>query len=463
MRHIDLDLALQVLQGELPPGALLRALLEHLKDLCPECRQTLEILHPAEEEPEAAVLEPPEPSPLPAARRAELDLRYAAAFGKAGREAVDLAEGIRRERRRARRDLKDLRAVPAEEREARIVGARTRFRTRALAELLVETSRDLVREDPAEALSLAELVPVVLLWTPGALEHPWSHVLRLRALAHRANALRITADLAAADGTFRQLRAAAARRPVADPEVEVELNSLEASLRTDQRRFSAASDLLDRSIRVQQAAGDERGLARSLVQKGICLAETGDYAAAAGAQREALGLLTAEADEDLVLCAVSNLALSLCDAGSHAAAREVLVAHRPLFDRHGHDAWGSLRLRWLEGRIALGLGETGKAERLLRAVRDGYLDRTLGVEAALVSLDLAMLYHEQGRTPELKRVARLIQPVFESRDVHREAIAALMLFQKAVAAERVTAEAIRKLRGYLRSTRRDRGQDELVS
>lgn len=462
MRHIDLDLALQVLQGELPPGALLRMLLEHLKELCPECRSTLEILQPTGEEGEASVLEPPEPPPLPAGREAELELRYAAAFGKAGRDAVDLAEGIRRERSRARRDLRDLRALPPCEREARIVGARSRFRSRALAELLVETSRELVRHDPAEAESLAELVPAVILWTPRALEHPWSHLLHVRALAHRANAQRVAGELRSADATFRQLRALARKRPVADPQIEIELNSLEASLRIDQGKFAAASELLDRSIRNQRAAGDDQGLARSLVQKGICLAETGDPSGAAATQREALDLISPETDEHLYLCAVMNLALFLCELGSHAAARDILDANRPRLERRS-DAWAALRTRWLEGRIALGLGETDAAERLLSGVRDGYLEQKKGVDAAMVSLDLANLLLRQGRIGELKQIARLIQPVFESQEIHREAIAALLLFQKAADAERVTAEAIGKLRDYLQRTRSAPRPDELVS
>jgi len=462
MRHIDLDLALQVLQGELPPGALLRSLLDHLEDLCPECRQTLQILHPGEDENAAAWLDPPDPPLPPAGRQTELDLRYAAAFGRAGRDAVYLAEGIRRERRRARRDLKDLLALPAGEREARIVGARTRFRSRALAELLVETGRELVREDPAEARSLAELVPTVLLWTPGALEHPWSHVLRLRALAHRANAQRVAGDLVAAGETFRQVRALANARPPADPEVELELGSLEASLRIDQGRFVEAVDLLDRSIQMQQGMGDGRGLSRSLVQKGICLAESGAHAAATAAMRKAIALLSPETDEPLYVGAVLNLALCLCEADDHAAAREVVESHRSLFGRQT-DAWSTLKREWIEGRIALGLGELETAERLLGAVRHAYLERNSGLDAAMVSLDLATLLLRQGRTSELKEISRLIQPVFESRDVPRETIAALLLFQKAVGAESLTADAIRKLRTYLQATGSRRRPDELVS
>ena len=52
-------------------------------------------------------------------------------------------------------------------------------------------------------------------------------------------------------------------------------------------------------------------------------------------------------------------------------------------------------------------------------------------------------YHRAPHTPprgdgaELKRLAAEIVPIFASRDVHPEALAALALFQKAAAAEQV--------------------------
>jgi hypothetical protein len=72
------------------------------------------------------------------------------------------------------------------------------------------------------------------------------------------------------------------------------------------------------------------------------------------------------------------------------------------------------------------LGRTDEAERALLSVRAGFLDRKLGYDAALVSLDLAMLYLRQSRTAELKELAEQMHPVFEAEDIHREALAALL-------------------------------------
>ncbi|HSK77014.1 MAG TPA: hypothetical protein VLQ45_11190 [Thermoanaerobaculia bacterium] len=50
-----------------------------------------------------------------------------------------------------------------------------------------------------------------------------------------------------------------------------------------------------------------------------------------------------------------------------------------------------------------------------------------------------------GRTGELKRLAEELVPVFEARDIHREALAALLLFQRACEEERMTVEIARQV------------------
>ena len=64
----------------------------------------------------------------------------------------------------------------------------------------------------------------------------------------------------------------------------------------------------------------------------------------------------------------------------------------------------------------------------------------MGYDAALVSLDLARLYAQEGCVEDLKRLAAELMPVFESRDVHREALVALLMFQKACEEERLTVQ-----------------------
>ena len=86
-----------------------------------------------------------------------------------------------------------------------------------------------------------------------------------------------------------------------------------------------------------------------------------------------------------------------------------------------------------------------------------FLEMRKSSDAALVSLDLAALLAGQGRTEELKVLAAEILPVFESREVHREAMASLLLFQQACAEERATLELIQQIAAALRRDRRGNG------
>ena len=89
-----------------------------------------------------------------------------------------------------------------------------------------------------------------------------------------------------------------------------------------------------------------------------------------------------------------------------------------------------------------------------RALFDAFGER-VGFDAALVSLDLAALYARQGRTDEVKRLATEMVPIFESRDVHQEALAALLLFREAAEAEQVTLGLVDRIVTFLQRARLD--------
>jgi hypothetical protein len=71
----------------------------------------------------------------------------------------------------------------------------------------------------------------------------------------------------------------------------------------------------------------------------------------------------------------------------------------------------------------------------------------------MVSLDLALVYMKQGRVSDVRKIAEEMHPVFESQEVHREALAALLLFQQAAREERLTADRIETFIGYLKRAR----------
>ncbi len=148
-----------------------------------------------------------------------------------------------------------------------------------------------------------------------------------------------------------------------------------------------------------------------------------------------------------------NLLCALILAERHGEAERLL----PEIEGYLRDAGQPLdlvRLRWVQGNIDLGFGRRGPAEAAFREVQREFLERRMGYDAALVSLDLARLLAAEGCTDDLKRLAAELMPVFESRDVHREAIVALLIFQRACEEERLTVELVQQLAAYLRRERR---------
>jgi hypothetical protein len=95
-------------------------------------------------------------------------------------------------------------------------------------------------------------------------------------------------------------------------------------------------------------------------------------------------------------------------------------------------------------------GRPRLAESLLLAVRDGFLAEDVPFDTALVSLEIAGLYAEQGRTGELKRLAGEMLPVFSSLHIHRETLAALSFLLQAIQSESASAKLVAAVASYLR-------------
>lgn len=460
MRHVETELLVAVLEGQLPPRTLLRVILGHLEDLCPECRETLEMFHglvtgdaAADASGgtagvgEAACGLHEHLSAVESADRRVVP-RYRAAFAGAEAALHAWARRAREERRVARRDLAALRRLPAEARAGRVHRARSRFRSRALAELLLDECRRLTRDEPEEARQLAELVPVVLArrWPGGqhACDHDAAEVLALRSAAWRANALRVLGRLQEANVAFAQVRAGLARDIVDDAVLHADVCTLEASLRIDQGRLREARHLLDRAVLLFRQQGEDRELARVLIKRGIVERRQGEPEAAAATQREVLDLLAGQDEPELVRLAVGNLALALCDAG-HFAEAAALVDEHPGFRGEATPRW-RVKESVVRGRVALGLGRVGEAESLFRDAHGSAVEQGDSFAAALTALELVALFLEQGRTRELREMTAVLAPVFEAHDLRQEATAALLLFTRAALSEGLTAEAVRRLR-----------------
>jgi len=212
-------------------------------------------------------------------------------------------------RRRALEDKCELllRTLP-EERIDKIQRARRRFHSLLLADMLIEECRRRVRNDPADALAVVELVPYVLAWTRKRSAPPHADVLLARSAAHCAKALRVAGDLPAAEQAFIALRRRLAQEPLADPRAEAEIASLEASLCIDQRRFPEAEELLARATLAARYTGDKETLARIHIQHANLSRASGRPVAVAALLERAATLLGPAADPYLFLCTVTSTA-----------------------------------------------------------------------------------------------------------------------------------------------------------
>jgi tetratricopeptide (TPR) repeat protein len=228
------------------------------------------------------------------------------------------------------------------------------------------------------------------------------------------------------------------------------LLDLEATLRHAQRRFAEALALLD------EAAAVGRRPERVLIQKGVTLEKTGAYERAVETFLQAIPLVERQGDRRLRNILDFNLAVSLVHLGNHGEAAELVPRVRDLALEDG-DELALVRLTWLDGRIAAGLGRPHEALRHLEEARKQFAARKMSYDVALALLEEAALLLELGRTAEVKALALELGKVFRSKGVHREALAALRLFEEAVEQQTATAELARRVLRYLFQARHDQG------
>jgi tetratricopeptide (TPR) repeat protein len=170
--------------------------------------------------------------------------------------------------------------------------------------------------------------------------------------------------------------------------------------------------------------------------------------------RKGLGLVDWDREPRLVLMTRHNLAWFLTDFGRAEEALAQLERFRHTY-REFSSSWTELRLAWLEGRIAGRLGQLDEAESALREVRRSFLAEGHGYDAALVTLDLARLYLEEGRTAEVRTLAAEMLDVFLSQDIHRQALAALAVFQQAAEVDSATPSLVAEISSYLVRARKN--------
>jgi tetratricopeptide (TPR) repeat protein len=303
------------------------------------------------------------------------------------------------------------------------------LRGTALVESLLEVSWSLRHHEPGGMIEHAELALLAARrLEPRKYGWPLVANVRARVWGELANAYRVSEDLVSTEEAL--LNAVTwANRGSGDPLLAARLGDISASLWSDLRRFPLAIEALERVVRIYRDLNETHRAARALISQGIFRGYNDEPERAILDLADGLALIDEEREPALVLAAFHAISWNLVECGNYRKARIVLFGNRHRYHQDG-SRLNLLRLAWLEGRIYSGFGNFEPAEAAFQKVRSGFAAADQHYDAALASLDLAMVWSREGRREELKALVTEMVTTFRRHGIAREAIAALMLAKK---------------------------------
>ena len=194
---------------------------------------------------------------------------------------------------------------------------------------------------------------------------------------------------------------------------------------------------------------------RALLMKGAALDYLGDFKQAIATYQKAEVYVDRGGEPRLKNILRFNRGNSLVQAACYDEAAGLVAEMRR--NPEGLGKIDLAKIPWLEGRIHAGLGHCEEALRLLGEARESFEAEGMFHNVALALLEEGAVLLEENRTQEVKALTRELPKVFASKGVHREALAALKVFQEAVEREAATADLARRILSFLFRARFDQG------
>ncbi|HEX2254403.1 MAG TPA: hypothetical protein VHQ65_14135 [Thermoanaerobaculia bacterium] len=446
LQHPDREALVRFMRGDLPRYEA-RDVVRHLLAGCPSCRSVTGAWWPVE---------------LAAARRANKVVSfeeraaqhdYRRMFERVGRDLAAREQVFGEERRATAGLSAELTALPAAERR-RMALADSRFHTWSVVDALVEESRALSTYETAGAEGLARLaIDLAERLDEDRYSAASTFDLRARAHAQLGNVLRIASrflDAQKAMDTARELL----ERGSGDPVERCRFLLLQAALHGERKRYEEAEGLLERVVVLAERTGERHLAGCALVTQGRLVQQRGDVDAAVELYGRGMERVDPSQDPRMVLVASHNLVHALVDWGRYREALDRMDEVRALHHRLG-GRLDRVRFRWLEGKVYQGLGWLARAAELYDEARQAFVEEELAYDAALVSLDLATVFSLQKKDAEVRRLAEEMLPIFQSRLLHQDALAALLFFHDAARHEAATLGVIYEVADYLRRAQQD--------
>lgn len=324
--------------------------------------------------------------------------------------------------------LAELAQLPPAEQLERVAG--DRYAVPSLVKHLIDRSHGVRYQDPAWMLHLASLARLAAEACPveAAGSEPRQADLRGQAWRQYGNSLRVLGHLREAEEAISVARCYL-EEGTRDPLLRARFCTQTVSLRLAQRRFNKAIELAEEAGQIYTDLGDDHAFASTLVQKAIACLYAGAGEESIQILNRAIPLIDAERDPNLLLSACHNLVRSYIELGRPEQALSLYSATRDLY-RRSEDPLFKLRLAWQEGLLLRDLGHLRASETTLLQARQGFADRELFYEAALVSLDLAAVYVKLQAESQLKQTVAETVPIFRALGVERELLGSLLQLQQ---------------------------------
>jgi transcriptional regulator with XRE-family HTH domain len=446
-------------------GVTSKTVLEWENDPVPPSRENLGGILALVDVPSVAIDEalsshrlahPPRESRIPTSpceEESRLIEQAAAAAGRHGARAARIELTLKGHRRQALRhrawaeeSWSRLARLPEKRQEKAIEELLGDERSWALAERLCTASEAAAAHQASEALRLARLALRVAEQSPG----PESWRLRLLGACEpfHGNALRVGGSLTTAEEAFARAEDFWKKGDGGDPAGLLDGTrrlDLKASLLMNQGHFDEATSLLDQAL---SNARNDQSRGRLLLKKATTLGIAGEYEASLGELRKAEPLIDEQREPRLFLVQRFNRANNYCHLDLYEDAKALLGVIEVLTADLGNELDG-VRTLWLKGKTRAGLGQREEAFAHLSQVRRYFRTKEIAYDFALVSLEVAVLHLEQGRTSLVQALAEEMLWIFKDQKVHKEALAALALFRHAAEEGEAQTEWTRRLIKYL--------------
>ncbi|MDP9120588.1 MAG: hypothetical protein M3O15_04345 [Acidobacteriota bacterium] len=320
-----------------------------------------------------------------------------------------------------------------------------------LYKALLDASRWYGRTDPREAADIVSLaITVAELLDPASVGGPKAAIdLQAMAWAILGNARRLAADL---EGAREALNEAwrLNSEGTGDPLEKAQIISFDASYVRMMGEFETAESILGEALTIYIASRDFHMQGRILLQMGDAIGHANPERGI-GHIRHALELINTSREPRLELCAQHDLAWFLNDAGRSEEALAVLDRARRLYKQFP-DEWTQLRLQWVQGRIARGMGQLSESAHIFRQVAEELRVRDLNYDLLMVLIDLAETMVVSGERASASRLVAEFYPIMATWNLHRYALAAWLFLQQAIEEQQKLDTLFSRLRLYFHRT-----------